>query len=67
MGNEVSEEEYEAWVGLNESYDEMAREIESKAPRCHFMTMSLEGDEGTMEGAWWECSFCGHTKPYFHF
>ncbi|MGY3911020.1 hypothetical protein ACW5XW_08325 [Aeromonas piscicola] len=61
---ELTPEEIEAWDGLCESYDEMAEEIERSAPKCHFKTMSLEGDEGTWDGAWWECEVCGHTKPY---
>ncbi|MCX9104037.1 hypothetical protein [Aeromonas veronii] len=67
MPDEWSEEAVaEAWNGLNESYEEMERQIAAKAPRCHFLPMGLEhGDGEDYHSQWWECSVCGHTKPAY--
>lgn len=59
----LTEEEFRAFHGLNESYDEMELDQNKVAPKCHFKTMFLNsGDNSGSSDNWWECSFCGHTQ-----
>lgn len=59
----LTEEEIQNFAGLCDSYREMEEAIYRKAPSCHFRKMQfMEGDPPD-DSAWWECSYCGHTKP----
>lgn len=53
-------------AGMDEVNNKMAEEIEEEAPVCHFRKMFLDMSD-SIDGyyeEWWECSVCGHTKPY---
>lgn len=59
-----TQQEIEAFEGLNQSYMDMEDKQNKIAPRCHFKQMFLEhGDGENYNENWWECSTCGHTKP----
>lgn len=61
----MSEQDYEAFEGLEQSYIEMEKEFYKAAPICHFTKMSYEYTEdyfGDDLIYWWECKHCGHTK-----
>ena len=61
--NKLTQEEYDAFAGLDASYEEMDRRLYEAAPKCHFTKMSYEqGEVG--EGDWWECLHCGHVKDF---
>ncbi len=63
---DLTQQEIEAFAGLNQSYIDMVEEQDKIAPRCHFRPMSLEsGDGENSVNTWWECSICGHTKDNF--
>ena len=50
--------------GMNTVNIKMAKEIEAKAPMCHFRKMSYEQSD-SVDGyytEWWECTVCGHIK-----
>lgn len=60
-----SQEELNAFIGLNDSYIEMDRKNAERAPKCHFTPMSLhQGDGENYANQWWECHHCGHTKDF---
>ena len=63
METELTQEEIEAFNGLNESYIEMSESHAEIAPRCHFKPMAFDrGDGESYNNTWWECETCGHTK-----
>ncbi len=55
----TEDERLEAFIGLNDSYIEMESK-QPAPPKCHFKTMSFQDGE---DESWWECDYCGHTKP----
>ena len=55
----LTENETSAFVGLNDSYIEMAKKMENIAPKCHFSKMFFDQCE---RESCWECKHCGHTK-----
>lgn len=57
--HKLTKEEFEAFEGLDYSYEKMQEEIEKTAPKCHFTIMNLEVGE---DESWWECEHCGHTR-----
>ena len=57
----ITEKELKAFEGLEKSYETMFKDIARKAPRCHMKPMFVDQAE---DEAWWECSHCGHTKPF---
>jgi len=57
----LTDKEYEAFEGLEESYEYFDKKLQELAPTCHFTKMNYEqGDEYGEQ--WWECLHCGHTK-----
>lgn len=58
----LTREEFEAFKGLDDSYNEMQDKIEKSAPKCHFTVMNLE--HGERDEMWWECEHCGHAKEF---
>ena len=55
----TEEEQLEAFKGLNDSYIEMESK-QPPPPKCHFKPMRFDYGE---EESFWECGYCGHTKP----
>ena len=49
----------EIFAGMEEVYKKEEARIAKVAPSCHFMPMNYETSD---DEAWWECSYCGHTK-----
>ena len=56
----LTDKEYIAFEGLEQSYVDMWKDISKDAPRCHMTPMLVDQAE---DEAWWECGHCGHTKP----
>lgn len=58
--NKLTQEEFNAFAGLDAGYEEMDKKLQEAAPRCHCKPMDyVQGDETVV---WWECLTCGHTK-----
>ena len=55
----TQDEVNEILAGMDAAMTEYTKQLEAKAPRCHFTPMDLDG---WSDEAWWECRHCGHTK-----
>lgn len=66
MEQELTKEQIAAFDGLNQSYIDMESKLEAQAPRCHMKPMFLDEADSSdyYTEKWWECSVCGHTKPF---
>jgi len=59
--SKLTKKEFEAFKGLDMSYEIMDKQIKKIAPSCHFTKMDYQyGWEGVED--YWECSHCGHTR-----
>ena len=58
--NKLTQEELDAFAGLDASYEEMDKKLQESAPRCHCSPMDYV--QGEHYEVWWECLTCGHTK-----